>query len=616
MKHLIFTFITMTAGVTAMAQTTPVLPEGMEILTPEGVTMTTGDTRTFDMAKNIVVAGSKEKGYKTYFTAQDAACGEELWVTDGTAAGTKMVKDIYPGPVSSNVSYITRFNDKVVFAATANEEDGSELWISDGTESGTYMIVDLNILGGSEPQGFCQVNENQFIFSAIDLESTVYGESEQHWLYVSDGTEEGTRMIMDCDVKYPGMSVNNDRTHFVRVGRKVFFKADSKDGEYGETLWVTDGTTEGTIMLTDINTTVANDATGATAGAKLDWFTNFKNQKLFFTAYSAEYGQEPWVSDGTPEGTYMIRDLTEGFDDNGLPRGAGAFTTCAMGDYMYFRGNDPGNTAGIELIRTDFTYEGTTLVADLNKVPTATGTNNGTPDIFCVYDGVLFMKAQSGVNAAYDFCKGLELFYSDGTAEGTVMQSDLNPGTGPNAAWEGIVVSGSMYFRAQDETPSGSQFWELFRIDNKDQFPVKVVDLGAGPDFVHTLRNMNGDLYFTSQIIPRLFKYSYRKDGYDPAKDLDEMDPVYEEEGAGVNIVESVAGDADVEIVYNGSYLQFVTSAEILNVAVYDIAGRAVMNVSNGENTLHVKSSGLGNGLYIVKVTTENGTAAKQIVVK
>ena len=90
----------MTAGVTAMAQTTPVLPEGMEILTPEGVTMTTGDTRTFDMAKNIVVAGSKEKGYKTYFTAQDAACGEELWVTDGTAAGTKMVKDIYPGSMT------------------------------------------------------------------------------------------------------------------------------------------------------------------------------------------------------------------------------------------------------------------------------------------------------------------------------------------------------------------------------------------------------------------------------------------------------------------------------------------------------------------------------------
>ena len=89
MKHFIFTFITMTAGATAMAQTTPVLPEGMEILTPEGVTMTTNDTRSFDMAKNIVVAGSKAKGYKTYFTAKDDTHGEELWVTDGTVTGTK-----------------------------------------------------------------------------------------------------------------------------------------------------------------------------------------------------------------------------------------------------------------------------------------------------------------------------------------------------------------------------------------------------------------------------------------------------------------------------------------------------------------------------------------------
>ncbi len=616
MKHFIFTFITMTAGATAMAQTTPVLPEGMEILTPEGVTMTTNDTRSFDMAKNIVVAGSKAKGYKTYFTAKDDTHGEELWVTDGTVTGTKMVKDIYPGAVSSNVSYITRFNDKVVFSATGNEENGQELWISDGTEEGTYMLMDINILGGSNPQGFVQVNEHQFIFSAIDLESTVYGESEQHWLYVSDGTEEGTRMIMDCDVKYPGTNVNNDKTHFVRVGRKVFFKADTKDGDYTEALWITDGTPEGTKMLKDINTTIADETTGATASSRIDWLTNFENKKAFFTAYSPEYGQEPWVSDGTPEGTYMAKDCQEGLDNNGLPRGSGAFTPVPMNGLMYFRGYDP--IYGMELFRTDFTAEGTTMVADLNKVPNASGTNDGNPDLLCVYDGVLFMKAQSGVNAAYDFCKGIEMFYTDGTTEGTVMQSDLNPGTGSCAAWEGMVVSGSMYFRGQDETPmaGGSQFWELFRIDNKDEFPKKVVDLGAGADFVHTLRNMNGDLYFTSKIDPRLFKYSYRKDGYDPAKDLDEMDPVFDEEGAGVNAIEAVANGSDVEIVYNGSYLQFVTSAEILDVTVFDVAGRVVMRANDGKNTLHVGSAGLVNGLYIVKVATSAGSAAKQIVVK
>lgn len=615
MKHLALTFITMTTSAIMLAQSNPVLPEGMEILTPEGVTLTTNDTRSFDMAKNIVVAGSKEKGYKTYFTAEDATHGEELWVTDGTVAGTKMVKDIYPGEISSDVKYITRFNDKVVFQATANEDDGAELWISDGTEEGTYMLLDINILGGSKPQGFIQLNEAQFLFSAVDVESALYGENEQWWLYVSDGTADGTRMIKDCNVKYPGTNINNDRTHFVRVGRKVFFKADTKDDEYGETLWVTDGTTEGTIMLLDINTTVANETTGATASGRIDWLTNFQNKKAFFTAYTQEYGQEPWVSDGTPEGTYMILDQMEGYDANGNPRGGGAFTATPMGDYMYFRGYDP--VAGMELKRTDFTAEGTTLIYDINKVPNASGTNDGNPDLLCVYDGVLFMKGQTGVNAAYDFCKGIELFYSDGTTEGTVMQSDLNPGTGGCAAWEGMVVSGSMYFRGQDENPvaGASQFWELFRIDSKDDFPKKVVDLGPGADFVHTLRNMCGDLYFTSKISPRLFKYSYRKAGYDPAKDMDEMDPVFDEEGAGIEGVERVA-DIPLDVIYNGSYIQIVTSADILGASVYDVAGRIVLNRNSDSNTIHVKSAGLGKGMYIVKVTTAAGSAAKQIVIK
>ncbi len=595
------------------AQINPELSFGVEILTPEGVKVTTEETRSFDMAKNIVVAGSKEKGYKTYFTADDGTHGEELWATDGTVAGTMMVKDIYPGSVSSRVSYITRFNDKVVFSAKSNEQSGLELWISDGTAEGTYMLLDINDLGGSNPQGFVQLNENQFVFSAIDRTSYGNGRSPQHWLYVSDGTAEGTRLIKDCNVKYPGSNTENDRTHFVRVGRKVFFKADTNDGKYGETLWVTDGTTDGTIMLTDINTTVVDKTTGATAGARIDWMTNFQNKKLFFSAYSAEYGQEPWVSDGTPEGTYMIKDLTTGKDANGLPRGSGAFTATPMGDYVYFRGYDP--VYGMELFRTDFTDKGTTLVADLNRVPNGSRTNDGNPDLLCVYDGVLFLKAQSGVNASYSFCKGIELFYSDGTKEGTKMQSDLNPGTEGCAAWEGIVASGSMYFRGQNKKPYGENLWELFRIDNKDELPVKVADLGFGQDFVHTLRNMCGDIYFTSRISPRLFKYSYRKDGYDPVKDLDAMDPVFDAEDAGVEAVGADGNDADITIIYNGSYLQFVTSDDILDVTIFDISGRTVLNRRDGSHSLHIGSDGLGCGHYVVKVVTASGTVSKQIVV-
>ncbi len=596
----------------------PVLPEGMVILTPGGVEVTTSSVRAYDKDKPITVAGSKEKGYKIYFTAKEDTHGEELWVSDGTPEGTKMVKDIYPGATSSNVSYITRFNDKVVFQATANDDDGAEVWISDGTEEGTYMIMDINLIGSSEPAGFTQLNEKIFIFAARDYESEVYGDEPQRWLWISDGTEEGTRLLKDCNVKYPGQITSNDDVHFMRVGRKVFFKADTKDNQYGEELWVTDGTEAGTLMLADINKKVANEATGATAGAQLDWFTNFKNQKLFFTAYSDEYGNEPWVSDGTPEGTYMIADLTEGFEDNGNPRGHGAFTPRVYDDYVYFRGFHPNY--GLELFRTDFTREGTYMVADLNTNPTANGTANGSPDLFCEFDGVLFMKASTGSDPASTnpVNYGLELFYSNGTEGGTKMQSDLNPGVGPNAAWEGIVISGSFYFRAQDQTPpaGSSQFWELFSMDSKDEFPHKVVDLGEGRDFVHSLRNVDGDLFFTSDIIKSLFKYHYRKPGYDPVKDKEEMDPDFGDGPSGIS-TPGLQEKAAISFYPNPArdVINIVSDCKIKGYIITDLTGRSMVSHKGSEAVISLSGLNLSKGTYILSIENEKGVLNTSLMI-
>src|SRR5690606_23071961 len=140
-----------------------------------------------------------------------------------------------------------------------------------------------------------------------------YNEKVQRWLWISDGTEAGTNLLKDCEVLHPGSHAASDNElHFARVARKVFFKADTKDQQFGEELWVTDGTEAGTIMLKDINTSIVNELTGATAGAQIDWLTNFYNEKVFFKAFSNEFGAEPWVSDGTPEGTYMIKDMFTG----------------------------------------------------------------------------------------------------------------------------------------------------------------------------------------------------------------------------------------------------------------------------------------------------------------
>ena len=128
----------------------------MVSLLPDGVTANIETDQKKTKPKNLVVAGEKSKGYKAFFAASDATHGEELWVTDGTAAGTRLVKDIQPGVTASDINWMARFNDKVVFAAD-DGTNGMELWISDGTETGTYMVKQIHEFGdGSNPNAFTQ----------------------------------------------------------------------------------------------------------------------------------------------------------------------------------------------------------------------------------------------------------------------------------------------------------------------------------------------------------------------------------------------------------------------------------------------------------------------------
>jgi ELWxxDGT repeat protein len=86
---------------------------------------------------------------KVYFFANDSIHGMELWQSDGTAAGTTLVKDILPGKSSSypiyafsNIPVMSVMCNKLWFNAT-DSVHGQELWVSDGTTSGTQMVADF-----------------------------------------------------------------------------------------------------------------------------------------------------------------------------------------------------------------------------------------------------------------------------------------------------------------------------------------------------------------------------------------------------------------------------------------------------------------------------------------
>ncbi|WP_239470202.1 ELWxxDGT repeat protein [Archangium violaceum] len=60
----------------------------------------------------------------TLFVASDELHGAELWRSDGTEAGTSLVKDLAPGLASSEPRFLTLAQGTVFFAAQSGGADG------------------------------------------------------------------------------------------------------------------------------------------------------------------------------------------------------------------------------------------------------------------------------------------------------------------------------------------------------------------------------------------------------------------------------------------------------------------------------------------------------------
>ena len=100
------------------------------------------------------------------FVADSGSTGRELWITDGTTAGTRLLKDINPGATGSNPEKFYSMGDVVYFRAD-NGITGSELWRTDGTAVGTVLVNDIRSgSDGSTPGNFIDV-DGELYFSSI-----------------------------------------------------------------------------------------------------------------------------------------------------------------------------------------------------------------------------------------------------------------------------------------------------------------------------------------------------------------------------------------------------------------------------------------------------------------
>lgn len=350
------------------------------------------------------------------------------------------VKVINPGGADARPERMTEYNGKLIFRArTAGE--GVEPWISDGTEEGTFLLLDINddptvSTGNSNPDNFTVYNGLVY-FKARDA-------SNGDELWVTDGTTEGTFMLKDINP-----AANGNPIDIVVFKDMLFFTAN--DGTNSSELWVSDGTEEGTQLFLDIN------PAGGTGNPN---FKTVIGEYMYFAANNGTNGTEIWRSDGTVTGTQMIKDIRPG-TANSLPSRFFGYN-----GEVYFRANDGVN--GVELWKTDGTEEGTVLVKDIR-----TGSGNSNPDNFFIVDGLLYFTADDGEN-------GVELWVTDGTEEGTFLAYDINPNGNGSPANFTEIIPGAFLCTADDGV-TGTELWLLSFFQGAAEAEL-FLDLNPGPD--------------------------------------------------------------------------------------------------------------------------------------
>lgn len=398
--------------------------------------------------------GLTSDGAVLWFAANADVVGNELFVTDGN--GTAMVADLVTNRVSDSswVDFLVDLNGTAIFLADDGVH-GEEMWASDGTPEGTRMLADINPgLGGITLFG-------EAIFEEWFWFIEVHGFGSSFSLWTTDGTPEGTfEFIPEVDAFQLGVSNGKlyfageepiaDREpwvlhskfeapqllkelapgdtyphDFYPVGDLTVFVAETPNR--GHELFVTDGTEAGTSFLADINPGPDGSFPGN--------FTTL-NGEVFFIAMTG-FSERIWSTDGTQAGTVPRLDPQ-------LALGTGdPYALTAGPDMLYFVSSgsayafDPQTDAGIDLLLDDVDGFNWIYFVGNNVMFLDADEENlygytGTPGVFETLAQVSGYQLNIDVETAGDIAfvqQDNELLTTDGTLAGTQVVDQLAPFT-------------------------------------------------------------------------------------------------------------------------------------------------------------------------------------------
>ncbi|MDQ2863819.1 MAG: T9SS type A sorting domain-containing protein [Bacteroidota bacterium] len=416
-----------------------------------------------------------------YFTAETPLLGRELWRTNGTPAGTTLVKDIVPGAGSSNTEYnynLISSGSYLLFAANTTAA-GNELWKSDGTSAGTFLLKDINTghsgADSSNPDNFTVLN-NIVLFTATDA-------THGNEIWKTDGTPAGTALVKDIN---PGTASSTQVeivpgyfedffSGFHNFNKRAYFIAN--DGTSPGEMWVTDGTSGNTSLVKDFPSIAPIFPQPDLADA-----VNFPG-KFIFSYGDGTSRSELWQSDGTPAGTSLLKSFS--------PTKPGAqplifipfsidfinqtvTNPLFQGTKFFFAAGT--STQGTELWSSDGTVAGTNIVRDIYPGP-------GDGIDFAVSNGSYVYTTSTFFFGASDGTHGSELWETDGTSANTTMVKDINPNAGnANPLLSFYVTNGKVIFGATDGNPSDPTITDLYVVGGTfTPLPVTLLDFTVAP---------------------------------------------------------------------------------------------------------------------------------------
>lgn len=348
-------------------------------------------------------------GNTLYFTANSPTNGRELWKTDGTPAGTTIVRNINVRPgASSNPKDLVAFQGQLYFTAD-NGLSGRELWRTDGTFAGTTLVRDIFTGSGSSNPAELTVAGNRLYFAATNA---ITGRE----IWSSDGTMGGTTLLRDID------SASSNPEQLTAVGNNLYFTASTP--ATGRELYRYDPIVFKSVVL------VRDIYPGAQSSTPRE--LTAVGQTLYFVADYQAVGAPPsaaqvWKSGGTRASTLPVQGWNAP-----IPIASPTELT-EVGGVLYFSGHLP--TVGDELFSTGGTPASTKMVTNINP-----GSVSSSPRRLTNVNGKLHFAANDGVN-------GVEHWGLDAQGKAVLIE-DIWRGTGDSSPAAMTVLANEVYFTA------------------------------------------------------------------------------------------------------------------------------------------------------------------------